>query len=138
MVRKRKVETIQNYPFYLKFIKENSVRLFNTKSDVEDYLNENTFYLEDFKNNVRETSEALHISYELAYTIITINLIDTLYEIDIAQAKPRRKTRIRIQGYFKLDIGFILPIKNKMFYLKRPIDALLKFKNIKFKHNSYE
>jgi len=108
-------------PSYIKFFQSKSVRQFTNREAVYLYLENEVFINQDFINNVRETATTREISYLLAYELITNFLTDTLYEIDIAICKQKKKTRIRVFSYFHLDIGFMMSFKNKKMFLEKYI-----------------
>lgn len=122
---KKKKWSIEYYPTYLKLVRTKSVRKFNSKEEVEEYLIVEVFEQIDFINNVIDTASEMKVSYLVAYTLITKYLIDVLYELDIAQSKERKKTRIRIPGFLNIDIAFIASLKGKLFSLQKDLRAFL-------------
>ena len=91
-----------------KRIKSKNVRKFTSRESVEEYLSNEVFLKERFIRHITETAKTNHVSYILAYNIITNHLIDILYEIDKAITSPRKKVLIRVYGYFSLRIGFMI------------------------------
>lgn len=125
-MNRNKLRTLETYDFYLRYLKSKTSKIFKTKEEVKSHLQREVFSRVEFTNHVSEVSKSLGNSYDVTYTVITNYLIDVLYEIDIAQAKPKKKTRIIIQGYLMFDIGFIYPLRGKRFYLRKFLNNFIK------------
>lgn len=106
---------------YIDFFTKKSIRTFNSRDKVFQFMEEEVFILEDFSKHITETSRNLDISYLLAYEIITNYLTDILYEIDIAVSDREKKKKISIHAYFFLEIGFMVSVKNKKMFLEKII-----------------
>jgi len=97
--------------------KSKSVRKFKDRKAVEEYLEQEVFTLQEFKNNISETARSLNISYVIAYDIITNYLTDILYEIDISIEHPKKKKKISVYSYFSLTVGFMANLTKKTMYI---------------------
>lgn len=106
---------------YNKFFRKQCIRVFNSREEVYNYLDNDVFATEQFQSHISETSKTLDISFLLAYEIITNYLTDVLYEIDIAATSSRKKRKISIHSYFFLEIGFMVSVKNKKMFLEKLI-----------------
>jgi len=94
-------------------LKSKNVRKFTSQSDCHDYLSNKVFTQENFIRHVTDTAKANNISYIVAFTIITNYLTNTLYEIDKQVVARRKKSKIRIIGFFSILTGFNLNATNK-------------------------
>jgi hypothetical protein len=106
---------------FINFFQSKSVRTFESRDKVYEYLEQEVFIKLPFSNHISETAKTLEISYLLAYEIITNYLTDILYEVDIAVSDRKKRKRISIHAYFFLEIGFMVSVKNKKMYLEQII-----------------
>lgn len=104
-----------------KIIKEyqsKSVRKFKDRKAVFDYLEQEVFTIQEFKNNVAETARSLDISYVIAYEVLTNYLTNILYEVDTRITSKKEKRKINVHSYFSLYVGFMANLKNRRIYIK--------------------
>lgn len=106
---------------YRKFFQSKSVRTFKSRGEAFEYLEQEVFVLNQFSKHITEVAKTLDISYLLAYEIITNYLTDIIYEIDIAASNRERKKKIAVHGYFFLEIGFMVSVRNKKMFLEKII-----------------
>lgn len=98
--------------------KSKSVRKFKDRKAVFEYLEQEVFVIQEFKNNVSETARSLSISYVIAYEVLTNYLTDILYEVDTTITSKKEKRKINVYSYFSLYVGFMANLTNKRVYIK--------------------
>lgn len=106
------------YKPYLQELRNKSVRKFHSREEVAEFLYDDVFRFDEFKNNVQEVSTLQEVSYTVAHDIITNHLIDILYEIDKSQAS-NSNIRILILRYMKIEVRFAIGVENSIYLLKK-------------------
>lgn len=109
----------KSVPPYVDFFRKESTLNFKSRGEVYEYLEEDVFNKEHFREHITQTAKTLDISYMLAYDIITNYLTDILYELDKAVSDRKKSTRISVHSYFSLKIGFMKSLQNKKMFLEK-------------------
>jgi hypothetical protein len=102
-----------------RIIESKNQRTFTSRKDAYDYLKSDVFNKAEFVQHVSDSAKENHVSYLLAYDLITNYLTDYLYEIDKTIIHKRKKRRFMFKGFFSCATGFMLSFKSRRLFLKQ-------------------
>jgi len=103
----------KGYHKEIALIKSRSERLFYSKEEVYNYLNERVFTHLDFIEDIKDTALEIDLGYNLVFNEITIYLTNVLYELDKTHVNKSRITKVNLAPYIFFRVGIEASLRGK-------------------------